>query len=91
MQKGGPWKFWRPEKEGPEKKKKINLTPEKWVYMIFCGVDAYFSWQKRGAPKNCMVQKGALKIFRAKIFLHQAPLTSVCERSLIENNFRFLR
>ena len=73
MQKGGPWKFLRSEKGGPEKKN-TNFTPEKWVYMIFCGVDAYFPCQKRGAPKNFEVQKGGPENFSLQIFfLHQAP------------------
>ena len=37
--------------------------------MIFCGVDAYFPWQKRVSSKNFEVQKGALKIFHDNFFL----------------------
>ena len=85
MQKGGvPENFGGLKRVGPEKKKNTNFTPEKWVYyMIFCGVDAYFSWQKWGPWKIVRSKRGALKIFRANFFLHLAPLTSVCERSLI--------
>ena len=38
---------------------------------------------ERGALKFFCGLKGAPKNFRDKYFLHQAPLTSVCERSLI--------
>ena len=51
--------------------------------MIFCGDDAYFPWEKGGPEKNYGRKGGALKFFCADFFLHQAPLTSVCERSLI--------
>ena len=38
--------------------------------------------KKRGALQFFCSLKGALKTFCDKYFLHQAPLTSVCERSL---------
>ena len=80
-------KFWKVEKkkEGGGnvwKKNHANFTTKNWVKMIFCGVDAYFPWGKRGALKNIVVQKGALIIFCTDFFLHQAPLTSVWEQSL---------
>ena len=82
MQKGGPENFGA-RKGGALKKNPTNFTPEKWVYMIFYGVDTYFPCQKGGPQKILRSKRGALKIFHAKIFLHQAPpLTSVCERSL---------
>ena len=34
-------------KGGPEKNQ-ANSTPNNWVYMIFCGIDAYFPWEKGG-------------------------------------------
>ena len=33
--------------------------------MIFCSVEAYFPWGKKGALKEIEVQKGVLKIFHA--------------------------
>ena len=68
----GGLKFLRPEKVAL--KNHANFTPENWVYMIFCGVDAYFPWGKKGALKKIAVQKEALKFFHAEIFLHQPPL-----------------
>ena len=34
----------------------------------------------------CSLKGGPRKIFAINIFLHQAPLTSVCERSLMSSN-----
>ena len=47
MLKGGPFKFWKSEKakRGPEKNH-YNFTPANGVNMLFCGVDAYFPWEK---------------------------------------------
>ena len=72
MQKGGPENFGA-RKGGPWKKH-TNFTPEKWVYMIFYGVDAYFPCQKGGPRKIFRPKRGTLKIFRAKIFCIRPPL-----------------
>ena len=67
MQKG-PLKFWRSEKGAL--KNYDDFTPENWVYMIFCEVNACFPWEKWGALKIFAVQKGGggLKIFHAEVF-----------------------
>ena len=81
MQKGGALKILEPEKGGPEKKN-TNFTPEKWVYMIFHRVDAYFPCQKGGPEKFWGPKGGPWKFFALKFFCIRPPLTSVCERSL---------
>ena len=70
--KGGPENFGA-RKGGPWKKT-TNFTPEKWVYMIFYGVDEYFPCQKRGGGKKFWGPKeGPWKFFALTFFLHQAP------------------
>ena len=59
---GGAYNFLRSEKGVPEKKNHANFTPENWVYVIFCGVDAYFPWGKRG-PWKTLSPKGGPDFF----------------------------
>ena len=51
--------------------------------MIFVGLTPTFLREKVGPEKFCSPKGGP------ETFLHQAPLTSVCERSLITENVRF--
>ena len=50
--------------------------------MIFYGVDSYFSWHKGDPEIFLRSEGGGAKKIWDKIFLYQAPLTSVCEQSL---------
>ena len=58
MQLGWPLKFWRSEKAGPEKKIMLILPLKIESFMIFCEVDAYFTWGKRWALKKLQSNKG---------------------------------
>ena len=82
LRRKGALKLFEPCKGGPEKIAKD--FPLKIEFTCFSmGLTHNFHGKKGGGDLNFFCGlKGAPKNFRDKYFLHQAPLTSVCERSL---------
>ena len=83
--KRGALKIFDPCKGAGEALKKITTNfPVKIKFTCFSTGLTRNSHGKKGALKFFEVWRGeGAKHFRDKIFLHQAILTSVCERSLI--------
>ena len=83
MQKGGPLKILTLVREGPEK---ITTDfPFKIEFICFSTALTRNFHGKKGGPdffSFAVWRGGGAKNFRDKYFLHQPPLTSVCERSL---------
>ena len=81
MQKGGPLKCLTLVRGALEK---ITTDfPLKIEFTCFSmGLTRNFG--KKGVPEILLRSEGAPKNFCDKYFLHQAPLTSVCERSLMK-------
>ena len=80
MQKGGSLKFLTLVR-GALKKITTDFPIKIELTCFSMGLTRNFHGKKGGPEIFCGL--GAPKNFRDKYFLHQAPLTSVCERSLI--------
>ena len=85
MRKGGPLKFWRFEKRGPEKKH-ANFTPKNWVYLISVGLTPIFHGKRGGGLKKMRSKGGGLKSCRADFFFlfHQVPLQVFVNGPLVD-------
>ena len=70
--KGGPENFWGLKRGGPEKNTLILPLKNESIWFSV-GLTPIFLAKKGGPRKILRSKRGALKIFRSKIFLHQAP------------------